>query len=165
MGNFAVTEKFLRKGYKGFREVLIIIADCEHPHPPPHTYVHTRTILPSRLGAWQFLADMPYGSISLKTAWMIFWNIYCKDQGSGMTVTTTTTTGAAASATEEGGEEEGGQRARVMSPSTPEEIQDAIRGTCTLKDCLHTSQISQLPLYPSLWLLIPGFFCTSQQYL
>jgi hypothetical protein len=78
---------------------------------------------------------MPYGSISLKTAWMIFWNIYCKDQGSGTTVTTTMTTtapGAAATATEEGGEEGGGQRARVMSPSTPEEIQDAIRGTLSM---------------------------------
>ena len=73
---------------------------------------------------------MPYGSISLKTAWMIFWNIYCKDQGSG---TITTVPGAAATATEEGGGggEVGGQRARArtMSPSTTEEIQGAIRGT------------------------------------
>ena len=39
----------------------------------------------------------------------------------------------ASTATEEGGiceEEVGGQRARVMSPSTTEEIQDAIRGGC-----------------------------------
>ena len=33
---------------------------------------------------------------------------------------------------EEEGEEVGGQRTRVMSPSTTEEIQDAIRGGCNL---------------------------------
>ena len=31
-----------------------------------------------RLGAWQFLADMPYGSVSTEMVWKIFWNIYCK---------------------------------------------------------------------------------------
>ena len=93
--------------------------------PPSHTHILT-FVSYSRLGAWQFLADMPYGSISLKTAWMIFWNIYCKDQhGSGAMA-------AASTATEEGGdgEEVEGQRVRVMSPSTAEEIQDAIRGGC-----------------------------------
>ena len=39
--------------------------------------------LPSRLGVWQFLADMPYGSVSLATTWKIFWNIYCKQACGG----------------------------------------------------------------------------------
>ena len=118
---------------------MIVLAGCKPPpplflppslHPTTRTHSRAHTLFLSRLGAWQFLADMPYGSISLKTAWMIFWNIYCKDQGSG---TTTTAPGAAATVTEEGGGggEVGGQRARArtISPSTTEEIQDAIRGT------------------------------------
>ena len=29
-----------------------------------------------RLGAWQFMADMPYGSLSLLTVWKILWTLY-----------------------------------------------------------------------------------------
>ena len=30
-----------------------------------------------RLGAWQFLADMPYVSVSLSAIWKIFYTLYC----------------------------------------------------------------------------------------
>ena len=33
-------------------------------------------VRPSRLGAWQFLADMPYSALSLKAVWNIFYCIY-----------------------------------------------------------------------------------------
>ena len=68
---------------------------------------------------------MPYGSISLKTAWMIFWNIYCKDQLAVIG-------GANQPAPPTGSDDEegpGGQRARVMSPTGVEDIRDAIRGS------------------------------------
>jgi len=29
-----------------------------------------------RLGAWQFLADMPFGSVSTETLWKLFWALY-----------------------------------------------------------------------------------------
>ena len=32
--------------------------------------------LTTRLGAWQFMADMPYGSVSLLTTWKILWTLY-----------------------------------------------------------------------------------------
>jgi len=29
-----------------------------------------------RLGAWQFLADMPFGSVSTETLWKLFWALH-----------------------------------------------------------------------------------------
>ena len=29
-----------------------------------------------RLGAWQFLADMPFGSVSSETLWKLFWALH-----------------------------------------------------------------------------------------
>ena len=76
-----------------------------------------------RLGAWQFLADMPYGTISLSTTWTIFWNIYCKSSIGD------TSQGAA----ETGGEEAdqgGGAPApqRPFSPRNVDDIQEAMKG-------------------------------------
>ena len=30
----------------------------------------------TRLGAWQFLADMPFGSVSTETLWKLFWALH-----------------------------------------------------------------------------------------
>lgn len=37
---------------------------------------HVHVSLFFRLGAWQFMADMPYGSLSLLTLWKILWTLY-----------------------------------------------------------------------------------------
>ena len=93
-----------------------------------------------RLGAWQFLADMPYGSISLKTAWMVFWNIYCKDRlatGVGGANEAPPTSGPVNEEEEEESSE--GQRARVMSPCSVDEIQVAIQGVHVVNFSAHTA--------------------------
>ena len=36
-----------------------------------------------RLGAWQFMADMPYSSVSLVTLWKILWTLYHYQFSSG----------------------------------------------------------------------------------
>ena len=79
----------------------------------------------SRLGAWQFLADMPYGSVSLKTMWMIFWNIYCKPSSGEVDDITSSQTGSDGS----GSNNQPGLENRVCSPTTMEGVQEAMKGS------------------------------------
>ena len=39
-------------------------------------YLYLHCFSSDRLGAWQFMADMPYSSISLLTLWKILWTLY-----------------------------------------------------------------------------------------
>ncbi len=80
----------------------------------------------SRLGACQFLADLPFGSVTLVTIWKIFWNIYCKqscssgDGGSGarrMTVATDTGRDAGSRV----------RPSREFYPTNVNEIQEAMK--------------------------------------
>ena len=36
----------------------------------------THIVFIYRLGAWQFLADMPFGSVSTETLWKLFWALH-----------------------------------------------------------------------------------------
>lgn len=74
---------------------------------------------------WQFLADMPYGSVSLCTVWKIFWNIYCKRSsgglpGHGQTSQTGQTSDQAPSGPPV-------LLSPETSPQSPEEIQEALQ--------------------------------------
>lgn len=77
----------------------------------------------SRLGVWQFLADMPFDSISLCITWKIFWNIYCKET-SGKSVTTMTGCPDNTSSNEA----EPAVLSPDSSPSCIAEIQEAMKG-------------------------------------
>jgi len=70
---------------------------------------------PFRLGAWQFLADMPYGSISCDMVWQIFWNIYCKQSSDDD------------NHSDRNHSDSDGDN-RVSSPSTIVDIKDALKG-------------------------------------
>ena len=63
----------------------ILTADKSVQHTHAHTH-HCSFLNSFRLGVWQFLADMPYDSVSLATTWKIFWNIYCKERRGGGSV-------------------------------------------------------------------------------
>ncbi len=72
-----------------------------------------------RLGAWQFLADMPYDSVSMETVWKIFWNIYCKPSPDSLV-----TSGCY-------GNNGGGvarDNQRESSPDSVSDIQEAMKG-------------------------------------
>jgi hypothetical protein len=79
-----------------------------------------------RLGAWQFLADMPYSALSLRAVWNIFYCIYSNQMNQSDW-----------SPGSEGGER-GGQE--VQTPSTINEIVDA------LKDPTHKAQFADMLL-------------------
>ncbi len=77
-----------------------------------------------RLGAWQFLADMPFGSISLTTSWNIFWNIYCKKTS----CEEANPAGTTGTASEGGACPENLDTNMPFSPSNIADIQEALKG-------------------------------------
>ena len=80
-------------------------------------------LFPPRLGAWQFLADMPYGSISLTAVWKVFWSLY-----SNHTDPTLSAYQTASGHHDSGSVERDGVAAeRGRSPETVEEIQQAMK--------------------------------------
>jgi len=105
----------------------------------------------SRLGAWQFLADMPYGSVSLTAIWKVFWNLYSNHTDS--TLSPKTRSGnheksgnhdsRESSGCVEGGEDVPG---REVSPATVEEIQQALKDKnykAQFVDCLMKTYTSE----------------------
>ena len=95
-----------------------------------YIYIHRQLdcVCPShRLGAWQFMADMPYNSIALLTLWQILWTLYHYQLSNHTHQSNRRPDGA--SAADEG-------RNRGVSvlldfsqmPQTAEEIQRSIRG-------------------------------------
>ncbi len=95
-----------------------------------------------RLGAWQFLADMPYDSVSTETVWKIFWNIYCKPSTDSLVMSGCYGNNTGVSRDNQ----------REMSPCSVPDIQEAMKGyycTCTCRSpCIymrHTVIIRTLP--------------------
>ena len=73
-----------------------------------------------RLGAWQFLADLPYASVSLQAIWRMFWCLYStpKDGSAPALVTGAGSVGGDPSSL------------RQETPPTVERIIDALKGVC-----------------------------------
>lgn len=82
-------------------------------------------LFPPRLGAWQFLADMPYGSVSLTAIWKVFWSLYSNHTDPTLSAYQT----ASGHHDNSGSVERDGPVAaeRGRSPETVEEIQQAMK--------------------------------------
>lgn len=92
----------------------------------------TVVIFSHRMGVWQFLADMPYDSVSLGTIWKIFWNIYCKqssDTASRRGEAVRTGSGSRGNSLPRAAELEPVSLSPDHSPAGVGEIQDAMKGT------------------------------------
>ena len=70
---------------------------------------------PVRLGAWQFMADMPYNTVTLPTLWKILWILY------NYQLTSMPSTGTEQSANEQ-------ERNETHVPESVDEIMNSIRG-------------------------------------
>ena len=87
-------------------------------------------LFPPRLGAWQFLADMPYGSVSLIAIWKVFWSLYSNH--TDPTLSAYQTSGHHDNSGSVEGDGVAAERGR--SPETVEEIQQVMKSECIFLD-------------------------------
>ncbi len=129
--------------------------------------VHVLCDVYFRLGAWQFMADMPYSSVSHFTLWKILWTLYHYQFSSGDKAGEVS--GGVLGRSQEQGTE---RRGSVLSgrgdldciPQSPEGVVNSIRGVVTLNcfysyiTCVHVVYNTVLTGYLALFFVKRLFF-------